>query len=142
MKKENFTLSFKSSKTPEEIFKQLLNVKLWWFGVYNETIDGKSHQLNDEFTFKAGEGMHYSKQKLVELISNKRIVWLITESKLTFLKNQTEWTNTKICFDLTKEGNKTVVNFTHEGLTPEIECYTNCSTGWTAYLKNLREKLN
>ena len=45
----------------------LLNVDQWWSGLYEETIKGKSHHLNDEFTFEAGQGMHYSKQKLVEL---------------------------------------------------------------------------
>lgn len=99
MKKENFTYQFTSSKTPESIFELLLNVDQWWSGLYEETIKGKSQQLNDEFTFEAGQGMHYSKQKLVELVPNKKISWLVTDSKLTFLNKVDEWTNSKLSFD-------------------------------------------
>lgn len=141
MNKENFTYSFTSSKTPEVIFKLLLNIEQWWSGLYEETITGKSHQLNDEFSFKASGGVHDTTQKLVELIPNKKIVWLVTNSKLTFLSDPSEWKNTKICFDLSKEGDKTVVSFTHDGLTPQIECYNACSGGWTGYLENLKKKL-
>ncbi|MFN8117182.1 MAG: SRPBCC domain-containing protein [Bacteroidia bacterium] len=141
MQKENFTYSFKSSKTAKEIFELLLNIEQWWSGIYEETIIGKSRQLNDEFSFKAGGGVHDTTQKLVDLIPNSKIVWLVTNSKLTFLNNPNEWENTKIRFDLTQEEDKTIVTFTHDGLTPEIECYTACSTGWTGYLDNLKKKL-
>ena len=141
MQKENFTYSFKSSKTVKEIFELLLNIEQWWSGIYEETIIGKSRQLNDEFSFKAGGGVHDTTQKLVDLIPNSKIVWLVTNSKLTFLNNPNEWENTKIRFDLTQEEDKTIVTFTHDGLTPEIECYTACSTGWTGYLDNLKKKL-
>ena len=141
MKKESFTYSFKSSKTPEDIFRLLLNIEQWWSGLYEETIEGKSHKLNDEFSFKAGGGVHYSKQKLIELIPDKRIVWLVTDSKLNFLNDPGEWNNSKICFDISREQDKTVVTFTHDGLTPQIECYNNCSAAWTGYLTNLKKKL-
>lgn len=141
MKKENFTYSFTSSKTPGEIFELLLDIEQWWSGLYEETIKGKSHKLNDEFSFEAGNGIHYSKQKLVELIPGKRIVWQVTDSKLNFLTDPGEWANTKICFDISGEGNKTMVTFTHDGLVPRIECYDQCSDAWTGYLDNLMKKL-
>ena len=141
MKKENFTYSFTSSTSAKDIFELLLDIEKWWSGLYEETIKGKSHQLNDEFTFKAGGGMHDTTQKLIELIPNKKIVWLVTNSKLTFLSGPSEWENTKICFDLSKEGDKTLVTFTHDGLVPQLECYGACSGGWTGYLENLKKKL-
>ena len=141
MTKENYTYSFKSSKSTEDIYKLLLDVRQWWSGLYEEKITGKSNQLNEEFDYFAGGGMHYSKQKLVEAIPNKKITWLVTDSKLTFLKDTNEWTGTKIHFDLVKEGDKTVVTFTHEGLEPKIECYKQCTEGWNGYLVNLEKKL-
>lgn len=141
MKKENFTYRFNSSKTAETIFELLLNVDQWWSGLYEETITGKSHRLNDEFLFEAGQGMHTTKQKLVELVPNKKISWLVTASKLTFLSEPGEWKNTKICFDIAKDGDQSIVTFTHEGLTPEIECFNQCSAGWTGYLDNMKKKL-
>jgi hypothetical protein len=142
MNKENFTYSFKSSKTPEAISDLLLDVRQWWSGLYEETIAGETPKLNDEFSFSAGSGAHYSKQKLIELIPSKRIVWLVTDSNLSFLTEPHEWTNTKICFDIYREVDKTIVTFTHDGLTPPIECYDACSSAWSMYLANLKKKLN
>ncbi|HLK27997.1 MAG TPA: SRPBCC domain-containing protein [Puia sp.] len=139
---KNFTYSFTTSKTPEEVYELLLHIEQWWSGLYDETIKGKSQRINDEFSFKAGGGAHYTKQKLIDLIPNKKIVWLVTEANLAFVKETSEWEGTKIAFDISVEGNKTKVMFTHEGLVPEFECYADCSMGWTGYLDKLKKKLN
>ncbi|MBL7922091.1 MAG: SRPBCC domain-containing protein [Bacteroidia bacterium] len=141
MSKKDFTYSFESSKPTETIFETLLDVKKWWFGFYEERITGKSKKVNDEFNFKAGGGMHDTTQKLVELIPDKKITWLVTASNLTFLKKPSEWLNTKFYFELAKAGSKTKIIFTHQGLNPAIECYNDCSLGWTHYLKQLENTL-
>lgn len=141
MKKDNFSYSFKTSKPASEVFEFLLNIEQWWSGLYEETITGKSKKVNDEFTFKAGGGAHATKQKLVELVRDKKIVWLVSESNLSFLKDTAEWNGTKLRFDLSAEKNMTTVTFTHEGLEPQIECYDACSSAWTGYLDNLKKKL-
>jgi len=138
---KNFTYSFTSSKTPSAIFELLLHIEQWWSGKYEETIKGESEKVNDEFTFKAGGGAHYSKQKLIELIPNKKIVWLVTDSKLNFISDPSEWVGTTFSFDISTEDNKTKVTFMHDGLVPEIECYDACSGGWTQYLEQLKKKL-
>jgi len=138
----NYTFSFKSSKKPKEIFDLLLDIKQWWYGIFNETIQGASQQVNDEFTFLAGEGVHYTKQKLIELVPGKKIVWLVTESKLTFLSHPKEWEQTKLIYELNEDSNnQTTVTFTHEGLQPQVECYDSCSSGWTQYMHKLQERL-
>jgi len=138
---KSFSYSFTSSKSPATIFELLLDIDKWWSGLFSETIKGESHKINDEFSFNAGGGAHYSKQKLIELIPDKKIVWLVTDSNLSFLSETSEWTNTMICFDISKEGSKTKVTFTHDGLIPQIECYDACSGAWSQYLENLETKL-
>ena len=142
MKEDSFKKSFKTSKSAEEVFNLLLDIEQWWSGIYGEEIKGESKKIGDEFTFKAGGGAHYSKQKLIELIPNEKVVWLITDSTLSFLSNTGEWINTKIGFTISTEENSTVITFTHDGLVPQIECYSACSGGWTRYLDKLEEKLN
>lgn len=142
MKKENFSYSFNTPKTAREVFDLLLDIRQWWSGVFEETIEGKSRNLNDEFSFKAGGGVHYSKQKLVDLVPDKTVVWQVTDSNLTFLSEPGEWKGTKIRFDLLETKDHTTVTFTHEGLVPQMECYSNCSAGWTAYLDKLKKALS
>jgi len=138
---DSFSFSFSSSKSPEHIYETLLDIKSWWKGLYAETITGASSKLNDEFSFSAGGGAHNTTQKLVEMVPGKRIVWLVTQSNLTFLDQPDEWTNTKISFDISSKGDKTEVRFTHEGLVPQNECYENCTSAWTQYLQLFSEKL-
>ena len=141
MKQSNYTYTFKTGKPTEQVLKILLDVKHWWSGLYEETITGSSQNVGDEFIFKAGGGAHYTEQRLVELIPNKSVVWLITRSNLSFLNHPSEWEGTKIRFDLTSDGENTNVIFTHEGLVDLLECYGTCSTAWTGYLSKLKDEL-
>lgn len=142
MTNKSFQYSFTTSKSASDVFAHVINPNNWWVGLYGETIEGKSKGINDEFSFKAGDGVHYSNQKLIELETNKRIVWLVTESNLSFLKNTNEWAGTKICFEIENTGTKTKLTFTHLGLLPDIECYESCSGAWTLYLQNLHKHFN
>lgn len=50
-----------------------------------------------------------------------------------------QWTETKINFDISTEGNQTKVTFTHNGLTPQIEFYEGCSNAWSKYLEKFKK---
>ena len=136
MENENFTVTLLADKTPDEVFKAITNVRKWWSGFYSEEFEGNTEQLHDEFSFRAGNGAHYSKQKLIEVIPGKKIVWEVTESNLSFLDDKLEWNGTRIIFDISKKGGQTQLVFTHEGLNPNIECYSSCAPAWTRYLEN------
>lgn len=138
---KSYTFSFESAETPQNIFKTLIDVRKWWIGLFEEDIQGTSDTLNKEFTFNAGEGIHYSKQRLIELAPDQKMVWQVTDSNLSFAGKPDEWTNTKFGFEILKQGDKSKVTFTHQGLVPKFECYGNCSSAWTQYLENLAEKL-
>jgi hypothetical protein len=141
MKKENFSYSFTTAKSAEEVFNILSDVKQWWSGLFEETIEGKSAGAGDEFTFHAGGGAHYSKQKLVERVPGKTLAWQVTDSNLSFVEHTNEWNGTMIRFDLSSDGKNTTVTFTHEGLVPQIACYDNCSSAWNGYMHQLQTAL-
>jgi hypothetical protein len=130
MKNEDFISNILVEQTPTEVFNAVNNVRGWWHG----EIEGSTTKLNDEFTYRFGE-FHFSKQKLVEVIPGKKVVWLVTESELNFIKDKSEWTGTKICFEISGVNDKTQLRFTHVGLVPNIECYGDCSNGWSQLIQ-------
>jgi hypothetical protein len=128
----SFSLTVQVNTSPETVFQKLAEVPKWW----STDFEGSSTNLDDEFVI-CHPGAHYSKKRLMEVIPGQKIVWLVTESKLDWLKNQEEWTGTKMIFELTAKGGGTELRFTHEGLVPEKECFDKCSQGWSYVIKDL-----
>jgi hypothetical protein len=129
MKNQNLTSHFTVDQTPEEAFVAINNVRGWWSG----EIEGSTDKLGDEFTYRYKD-IHYSKQKITESIPGKKVVWLVLDSFLSFIKDKTEWNGTKITFEVSEKGKKTEVRFTHLGLVPEHECFELCSDAWGSYV--------
>jgi hypothetical protein len=125
MTASNFSTTFFVNQSPEEIFNAINNVSNWWQG----NVNGNSTKLNDEFDYRMKEH-HYSKQRLVELIPNEKVVWLVIDSNLNSFTDKNEWTGTKIVFEIKILEGKTQVCFTHFGLTPSFMCYNDCSWAW------------
>ena len=142
MKTKDYTFEIISQQSPDYIFKHLLDIGFQWKGQFNEHIAGATAEIEDEFEFKAGDGMHYSWQRLIEKIPNKKLIWQVTKSNLSFLKEPQEWTGSKLCFEIESAANsKTLIRFSHIGLQPQIECYDACSSAWNLYMEALKKKL-
>ena len=136
MQNQNFTTSILVDQTSEEVFNAVTNVRGWW----SQQIEGNTASLHDEFVFEVKD-VHYAKQKLVEVIPGRKVVWLVTDSHLSFVEDKTEWTGTKVIFEIFQKDDKTRLVFTHEGLVPGVECYSACSPAWTEYVQHSLLKL-
>jgi Activator of Hsp90 ATPase homolog 1-like protein len=131
----DFATTFSVSDTPEAVFDAINNVRGWWSG----EIEGDTDQLGSEFTYRY-KNVHRSTQRITELIRGKRIVWRVSDSSLTFVKDKSEWNDTEIVFDISERDGKTEVRFAHRGLVPQYECYGSCSNAWGMLINgNLRE---
>ena len=131
MSTTNFTTSFVVDQTPEQVFNAVTNVRGWW----SEDIEGGTAKLNDEFNYHYKD-VHKAKMKLVEVVPNQKVVWLVLDNYFKFTKDKNEWKDNKIVFDITQKGNKTQLQFTQLGLVPEYECFNVCSDAWSNYINN------
>jgi hypothetical protein len=129
MKAKDFSTAITVDATAKQAFKSINSVTRWW----TENLEGSSTKLNDEFSVHFGD-VHYSKQKLVEFIPDRKVVWLVTESILNFIEDKSELTGTEIIFEIFEMDEKTQVRFTQKGLVPEIECFDACTNAWSEYV--------
>jgi len=129
MSNPNLTMSFTVDQTPEAVFAAINNVRGWWSG----DLDGSTEALGDEFTYRY-QDIHYSKQKITESIPGRKVVWHVLDGYLKFTRDTKEWTGTDITFEISKNGDKTDVRFTHVGLSPDHECFDVCANAWGFYI--------
>lgn len=130
---KNCTVTIEVEQSPSEVFRCITDVSKWWGG---PDLSGSTSKLNDEFVVNHA-GAHYSKQRVVEFVPDKKIAWLVTESKLDWIeRNKGDWTDTKMIFELTSTGSKTTLRFTHQGLTPLKESFEKCSKGWKLIIED------
>jgi hypothetical protein len=59
----------------------------------------------------------------------------------TCLQGPSEWVDTTITFDLRRNGDETVVVFTHAGWREPVEFMHHCSTRWGYFLMSLKSTL-
>jgi hypothetical protein len=68
-------------------------------------------------------------------------VWLVEDNYFNFTEDNAEWKGTKVIFEIAKNGDKTGILFTHEGLVPAYECFEICSNAWGSYINGSLRKL-
>ncbi len=111
--------------TPKEALDKIGRVSEWWA----TNFEGSSQKLNDIFTVRFGSGDMY-KVKVSEFIPDKKIVWQVIDSNQTWVANATEWTGTKIAWEVSTQKDGMRIDMTHIGLVPGIDCYNRCKQGW------------
>ena len=125
----SFVTSVAVEQPPEEVFDAVRNVRGWWSG----RIEGGTSDVGDEFTYEVPD-VHWCRIRVTEVDPPRRVSWLVLDSWLTFTDVKDEWTGTTVTFDVLEQDGSTQVRFTHEGLTPDTECYEPCSNAWTGYV--------
>ena len=126
---EVLATSFVVDATPRQVFEAINDVPSWWTG----DIQGESRRAGDEFVFRYKD-IHRSWQRIVESIPGERVVWEVLDAHLSFARDPAEWKGTRMVFEIVPRGKRTELRFTHEGLSPECECFEQCVKGWTYYV--------
>lgn len=126
----DFTTTILVDQTPEKAFDAINNVRGWW----SEEIEGSTDKLNEVFNYHY-EDVHRCKIKVIEMIPGKKVVWHVLENYFKFTHDKSEWTDTKVVFDISQQNGKTQIRMTHQGLVPEYECFDICKGAWTTYMQ-------
>ena len=127
MTMQDYQSTVSAKISADEAFSKIANVSEWW----TKGTTGNAKKVGD--TFKVDWGETCVDFKIVEAVPSKRIVWQVTDCHLPWLKDKTEWKDTKVVWELATANGTTQVTMTHAGLTPAVECFNGCEAGWNFY---------
>jgi hypothetical protein len=114
----------------EQALNRISKITDWW-GV---TMEGNPSKLNDNFVIRM-TGDSFFNMRVSELIPDKKMSWHISDCNMPWYNNKKEWTDTSLIFECVPESDGTRITFTHEGLTPQSECWEDCKPGWTHWIQ-------
>lgn len=125
---QSYCTSIVVNESAIEAYNKISRVNEWWA----ENFEGSAKNLGDIFSVRWGDT--FVTFKIAEAIPGKKVSWLVTDCCLPWQNDKTEWTGTEVVFEILEEGDSTKIDMTHVGLTPEVECFENCQTGWNHFI--------
>ena len=135
MNQRDYQATISANVTAKEAADRISRVADWW----TKGFTGAAQKPGDCFTVRFGET--FVDFRVIEVVAEKKVVWQVTNCNLHWQTDKTEWTNTKVLWDISAQNGATTVGMTHVGLVPEAECYENCEKGWNFYVRESLHKL-
>jgi hypothetical protein len=129
MKAQDYTCSIQTSVSAAEAYDKIARVSDWWA----KNFEGAARKVGDTFTVRFGET--FVDFAISDAHPNRKIVWQVADCYLPWLKDKTEWNGTFVTWEIAPQAGVTSIKFTHHGLTPDVECYSACETGWDGHIK-------
>src|SRR5438132_9226124 len=116
MTTRDFTTSFTVDQSPDEVFRAINDARGWW----SAGIEGETDRLGGQFDYRYKD-MHTSTHRITEYVPGRKVVWDVPRASINFVKDKSEWTGTRIVFDIARKDGKTELRFTHVGLVPALQ---------------------
>jgi len=138
MTKQDHRVSMSASVSISDAYDKIARVSEWW----TKFVDGNTRNVGDVFTvrFSEEDGGTFVTFAITEAVPGSRVVWHVTDCYLPWLTDKTEWNDTNVVFEISTNSDGSTVIMTHEGLTPEVECFDACVKGWDYYIgKSLKQ---
>lgn len=126
----DFATTLSIAAPPDAVFDALTSLaglSSWWAPAHGSGLAG------GEVTFVFGDD---SVVMRVEEAARPSVVqWTATAISYASLQ---DWVGTTISFAISPDGHGgSLLQFQHSGLTPQLECFDMCSSGWRQYLASL-----
>tara|TARA_B100001093_G_C26701262_1_gene959206 strand:+ start:428 stop:856 length:429 start_codon:yes stop_codon:yes gene_type:complete len=137
----SYSAALKTSVPATQVYKAITEeMSDWW-----ASMDGQFLNLGDQAKTDFGGQSYWSFEASV-LDEPERIELIchdanhIHEGLSDGIRE--EWLGTKLIFQITVLDGETRIDFTHEGLVQELECFQVCKAGWDHYfLRSLKDYL-
>lgn len=122
----NYSHQIEFTTSPKQVFHSLNEgIHNWWGKTSN------SHfKIGGQFTISFENGYWWT-FKILEYTPNKELVWKCIDGEPDFNK---EWIGHVLHWQIEKKETKTILNFNHIGLTPELHCFEVCSSTWDMFI--------
>lgn len=136
---ENYNSQVEIKASAENVYAALTQeIPLWW----TEMFEGAADREQSVFTVRFGISV-YKTMQITELQPNVKVVWDVKDSLIQIpeLRNQTEWIGTTIVWEIRPVGEDSILQLTHVGLQPSVECYEICAAGWQQFTASLKSYL-
>ena len=114
---------------PEQVYDALTTAEglaAWWTTDTTGDADGV-------LAFRFGDAGGFD-MKVLDLQRNARVLWEVVDGPA-------EWVGTTVSFDLTQDGEWTIILFAHAGWREPVEFMNHCSTKWATFLMSLKRLL-
>lgn len=126
----DFTTTIKVGGSPAEVRAALTDtdaLAAWWTPVTGDGEQGGELA----FSFRGDDAPTVMR---VDEASIQRVAWTCVSSGVA-----PDWIGTEISYTLEPLDSGTVIFFQHHGLTPALECFDMCYSGWTHYAQSLAQ---
>lgn len=87
--------------------------------------------IETTFSTLTGETIGEIKMEVMALVQDKQVHW-------RFISGPEEWHGTDAIFDLTQDGDYTIVLFSHKHWREAVEFMAHCSTKWGTFMISLK----
>jgi uncharacterized protein YndB with AHSA1/START domain len=117
-------------RSPEQVYDALTTldgIRGWW-------VDNTAGETDDSGVTEFRLGTDGPQIKVAESEPGRRVRWDV-------VGGAEEWIGTNVQWDLSQDGDYTIVLFKHEGWREPVEFMHHCSTKWATFLLSLKQLL-
>jgi ketosteroid isomerase-like protein len=120
-----FVADIRYRAAPEQVFDALSHPERWW----STSVDAEGDRVR--MNWRDGGFVAFR----VSADPPARLVWRFVEQVDHNLPEPDEWVGTTAVFSLEPVGDGTRLRFEHRGLTPALDCFDVCESGWDFFLR-------
>jgi len=130
----NYTKAIPIKAPIDTIFAMLATIEginAWWDG----SATGNASEQG-ELRFSLPDSDDYTQMKVESVIFPTDIAWSVLEDS----GYGGEWIGTSILFHIEEDvDGSCTLTLHHQGLTPALDCFGDCASGWDRHLQGIRE---